>query len=157
MDCDCNSCVGACRRQPGAFAPGEAEKAAELLGIPFETFITTHVIQEWYTESDGTELDYYRPRKLRDIDYPEALVIKFPRIFKSLLERPLDQGKRATFSDGMTTGICIFLKEGRCQIHAAKPMECRKAMPCQDVGAKEEVLQLWRSHLTHCDISSPML
>lgn len=36
--CQCVRCVNACRYRPGWFLPGEAEKAAELKGVPLADF-----------------------------------------------------------------------------------------------------------------------
>lgn len=36
--CTCERCVALCRYVPGCFMPGEAERAAELLGLPFDAF-----------------------------------------------------------------------------------------------------------------------
>jgi len=35
---------------------------------------------------------------------------------------------------GKPYGTCTFFRQGKCQIHAVKPFECKLAMPCQPHG-----------------------
>src|SRR3989344_5812362 len=38
--------------------------------------------------------------------------------------------------NGKQYGNCTFFKEGKCSVHAAKPLECKVAMPCKPYGDK---------------------
>jgi len=124
-DCTCESCVRACSFHTGMFAPGEAERAAEHLGMTFEDFRAKYLVMlEDYDNWDGVTTYSYRPRRPgvdKGVDYEDC-------------------------SDG---GKCIFLDTNdRCEIHAVKPMECRISMCCSPRNSAddnfEKVRQLWR-------------
>ena len=117
--CTCKKCVNACKISPGWFAPGEAEKAAELLGMPFKEFRQKYIIIDYWV--DGANV--YAPRKLG-------------------VDEDLDL---ASYGYGFTEARCTFLDENdRCKIHAAKPMECREAMCCEPtMMEREDIQQLW--------------
>lgn len=61
VECSCDKCKGCCEGSPGWFLPGEAEKAAALLGIPYGEFRKSLIVDYWIT-SDG-EQDVLTPRK----------------------------------------------------------------------------------------------
>ena len=118
-DCTCEDCVDACKAAPGWFAPGEAEKAAELLGMPFEDFKNEYLIVEYWV--GGARV--WSPRK----DYqPKG-------------------GQDALWADAFKKGRCVFLDENdRCKIHAAKPYACREALLCEDPrDRRKEVSDKW--------------
>jgi Fe-S-cluster containining protein len=106
-ECKCKKCVSACRSQPGWFLPGEAEKAAELLGMPFEELRAKYLIREYWM-ADQT-IYVWAPRKVGvDVNRDTA-----------------------GWSSAFQAAPCIFLTDQNlCMIHAAKPAECREAMPC---------------------------
>ncbi len=107
-DCACHKCVEACKRTPGLFAPGEAEKAAELLGVPFSEF-KKRLIKNFYQDEKLDPL-VWQPRKVGDD--PEMEIAS------------LDWTNRP--------GRCVFLTaEDRCEIHAAKPHTCRISLLCE--------------------------
>lgn len=92
---------------PGQFMPGEAEKAAEHLGVPWDEFkkqlIKTY---HWSPETDPLiwmprKTDTYPGLELADDDFTNE------------------------------TGTCVFLKDDRCSIHPVKPWCCRIALLCK--------------------------
>lgn len=127
-DCACRECVGACRRTPGWFAPGEAEKAAALLGMAFAEFTRKYLIRDyWSTRRDSIEV--LAPVKLGPDGHP--------------LQEP---GSVATFGYAFERGRCAFLgDDDRCGIHAAKPRECREAMLCVPKEQKPDYIKSRRS------------
>lgn len=101
-DCACKHCVDCCESHPGWFAPGEPERAAEFLGMPYEEFAQKRLATDWW------ENDYRAP-------YTEILA-------------PAPVGREGQRYPSSLSGSlrCTFLTgEGRCQIHPVKPMECR--------------------------------
>jgi Fe-S-cluster containining protein len=102
--CKCSECVSACEHTPGWFGPGEAEKAAALMGMPFEDF-----------KNKFLGIDYW-------VGGANVLV-------------PLKKGYERF--GGLIVGYayawdhapCVFLKDGLCSIHDAKPIECRLSVP----------------------------
>jgi Fe-S-cluster containining protein len=105
-DCSCQSCVNACQHKPGWFAPGEAEKAAELLGMDFQTFFDTKLVADYWLEHEN------------DLEgaLTEDVFCLSPAWIGS------DPGEEAPFN---LKGVCVFLTDGKCSIHDAKPRECR--------------------------------
>lgn len=89
-DCQCEMCVKACELQPGWFAPGQAEKAAELLGIPFEEF------------KNNLAIDHASNHEVNDAPY-----IYTPK--KIGVDREGTQIR--TYAEQERKGICVFLKE----------------------------------------------
>lgn len=126
VSCACESCVECCTHTPGWFAPGEAEKAAALLGMTFEEF-RKRLIKDYWVEGPSN-VYLWRPRKLAG-DHGRDVASSWPR-----------------------SGRCVFLTaDNRCEIHEAKPMECRTAFGCRSgkpgtisTGEREDVVELWR-------------
>lgn len=108
-DCSCKSCQGKCERRPGWFLPGEAEKAAALKGLSLEEFFKRYLAVDWWEGSGDREI----------------LII-------SPANTSITSGKM--FSQN-PIGQCIFLKEGLCDIHEAKPYECKSAS-CSSIDKK---------------------
>lgn len=119
-ECHCDRCVAACKRKPGWFAPGEAEKAAEYLGMTLKEFFDKYLFVDYWSAADNVYL-------------------LSPAILGA------ETGEVAPFS---TRGQCVFLnKDDRCSIHPVKPYECRYAMLCEEVKSTgishEELAYLW--------------
>lgn len=127
-DCTCEKCVNACRWNPGWFMPGEAEKAAELFGMDFESFKAKYLVVDYWLgeEWSGGDIDVLAPRKLDGVT-PEGC----PRV---------------GFMYPFSAAPCIFLKDDRCSIHAAKPHECRQALACGTVNpdGRKVIAQAWQ-------------
>lgn len=98
--CQCLECQLSCAIRPGYFAPGEAEKAAELLGLTMKQFFDQHLVAE------------------------------LPRRAGWMILVPASGGnKPGTVDDrDVPVGRCVFFgKDGKCSIYAARPLECRLA------------------------------
>jgi Fe-S-cluster containining protein len=107
-DCTCSKCIEACYRTPGKFAPGEVEKAAEFLNLPFEEFKKL-IIKNYWRDQDKDPL-IWEPRKVGSDEDMEIA------------------------DDDYTNhmGRCVFLnKDDRCDIHPVKPYECRESVLCE--------------------------
>lgn len=100
-DCTCKICVAACRTKPGLFAPGEAEKAAKLLGLTLQQFFDKHLMVDYWTK--GADVSHFT------------------------LSPAIKEGEPGELFDRDPRGHCVFLKDARCSIHAAKPIECKAA------------------------------
>lgn len=102
MECSCESCARACLNRPGYFAPGEAIKAAEFLGLTLREFFDKYLVVDFQTDHTGLKVSYY-------------------------LLMPATVGEQGTVAGYIPKrGRCIFLnKENRCDIHSVKPKECR--------------------------------
>jgi len=98
-ECSCERCSNACSCRPGWFKPGEIETAAKLLKMSVLDFFRQKLAVDWW-EGYGDE--------------GTVFVIA-----------PAIKGK-ATGEEyhGDPRGECIFYKDGKCEIHAAKPFEC---------------------------------
>jgi len=120
MGCTCSECIEACvDGLPGIFAPGEAEKAAKLLGMSFKKF-KKFLIKEYNTH----DVFMWTPRKVG-----------------------LDEDrKESDWGSPFQKGRCVFLDDkDRCKIHKAKPKECREAFCCSGVNKnmREEISKEW--------------
>ena len=115
--CTCQACVLACKRLPGAFKPGEAEKAAALLGMPWPEFRERFLI-----------LDYWIGNQKRwssETPLGQDIYVWTPR------REGVDDARRIAQSLDLTFARCTFLNASDlCSIHGAKPHECRMAMCC---------------------------
>lgn len=109
-ECTCEKCVDACKNCSGVFAPGEAEKAAEYLKIPFEEFKEMLVLN--YHRDRYEDPMFWQPRKVG---------------WDHLVD---DEGVTSDAWTGVR-GACVFLKDDRCSIHAVKPYECRESLLCE--------------------------
>jgi Fe-S-cluster containining protein len=122
--CTCVACRNACKHKPGWFLPGEAERAAELLGISLEVFFRDFLAVDRYKTED---------------EWIHALS---PAIGGE------PAGREMPF---YPVGTCVFLdpETERCKIHAAKPFECRVALLCAPIAkedAHEKAALGWRDH-----------
>lgn len=98
--CDCQQCVACCTHMPGSLIPGDLE----LILKHQKGDVTPEVATEWLLEnfqaSEGATAMIATPQS-------GPQLIKIPTIVPRLTE----------------TG-CIFLKEGKCTIHAVSPFGC---------------------------------
>jgi len=126
-ECACATCQSACENTPGWFRPGEAEKAAKLLGLSMKTFFRRYLGVNWYNAEDG------------------PVFVLAPALVG---EKP---GKEYPANP---KGTCVFFtKDRRCRIHAAKPFGCSHGSICQ-TGMKEswrdeqvnQTVPLWAKH-----------
>jgi Fe-S-cluster containining protein len=119
--CACDSCQGACKAKPGWFLPGEAEKAAELMGMSLPEFFNAHLAVDWWEVYGDRDVFVLSP----------AIVGAEP----------------GTEFPGNPRGTCVFFEAGRCRIHAAKPAECRALWHDGPPGGMhEDVATAWEDH-----------
>ena len=126
--CQCPTCVSACRSRPGWFLPGEAEKAAELKGMAFVDFFKRYLGIDWW---EGTE----------------NVLLLAPAICEMLPGTRYPEDPR---------GACVFLVDGKCDIHEAKPFECRSYVHTDNLAAgmdrRRTIVDAWRAeqHQKQC-------
>lgn len=136
-ECTCERCVGACKHQPGWFAPGEVEKAAALLGMTQHDFEQKYLVREYWVFGAG--------------DVGPDHVPAPRKVFQA------EGYNRASYADAWGDDRCVFLDENdRCKIHAAKPLECRGLVQCEDQFIKRHDINLmWLAKSgTACQCSS---
>ena len=100
-----------CQNNPGWFGPGEIEKTAELLGMEPETLfrkclvvVTSHAT----TVEGKPAVDIFAPAKVDEQGQPL-----------------MPTGARVPAVYEFMRGACIFYKNGRCDIHAARMLGLR--------------------------------
>jgi Fe-S-cluster containining protein len=117
-----------CRTSPGWFAPGEAEKAAELLGMTPDAFVREYLIID-HVEVDGVKVEVFAPVKLgRDGNPLIPTATRADRLY-SLLRSP-----------------CVFFNGQGCKIYGARPIECRTYVctnPPEKNLSHEEIGRMW--------------
>lgn len=116
-NCDCTSCQHACEVKPGWFLPGEAERAAALLGLSLQEFFDKHLSVDWFES--------------------------VPDIF---LLAPASSGSDVGgMYHANPKGRCTFFVGGRCSIYEARPFECRAYHHSQEIpnGRHEAVAKAW--------------
>lgn len=116
----CDFCKAGCTRKPGWFLPGEAEAAAEWMGVTLEEFFRQYLAVDWW-EGD-------------------------PDIF--LLSPAIRGDETGAEFPGDPRGTCVFYEESRCRIHPVKPHEC-KDMWCGDRTGSSvhyETAMAWTGH-----------
>lgn len=101
-ECTCDTCKGYCSHTPGWFAPGEAEKAATLKGLTLEAFFRDFLMVDYWQAGDGLDADVF-------------------------LLSPQLVGEGGGMAPSDPRGRCVFFVDGLCDIHEAKPLECRRA------------------------------
>jgi hypothetical protein len=99
--CQCEECKSYCSCKPGWFLPGQAERLAKKMDIPLKQLFSDYLAVDWWEEEGGD-------------------------IF--LLSPALVHGTAGEEFPNDPRGVCIFYKEGLCQIHdKEKPHECQVA------------------------------
>lgn len=122
--CTCEDCQGACQRKPGWFLPGEAEKAAKLKGLSLKTFFKRYLAVDFWAAPD---------RKTPKIDH--TVFVLSPAVVGNKIGREFPANPM---------GTCVFFKDGRCDIHEAKPYECARALHGTDTsGDRPKVVRAW--------------
>jgi hypothetical protein len=117
----CYICQSACKYRAGWFKPGEAEKAAELLGLNLAEFFSKYLAVDWWA---GTS--------------PTFVLAPATAGQSTGTEYPINP-----------VGRCIFLQfDGTCRIHAAKPFECRKYWCEADENENfhRQAAEAWEDH-----------
>ena len=102
-ECFCSTCVDACKVRPGRFLPKEVKQVAKLLNISEkELFETKLAVDHDTVEVSNKNKEVYILSPAIDTSEPGGMYPFYP------------------------IGRCIFLKNDRCEIHQAKPFECRE-------------------------------
>lgn len=119
-ECACPECTEACSRMPGWFAPGEVEKVAEFLDVTVDELFEKKLSVDWW-ETGSFPIYVLSP----------GIDAKYGRLVGRLKRQD-------------PNGSCVFLKEGRCEIHPVKPLECRASQhQSQSVYVHQHVSTLW--------------
>lgn len=108
MECSCECCRQACKTRPGWFSPGEVEKLASITGKTVKEIFDQYLAVDFYFD-EGENTAVLAPATIA---------------METGTEYPFDP-----------RGQCVFYKDDKCQIHAAKPNECS----FYDHGKSEEV------------------
>lgn len=120
----CEVCQNACTHKPGWFLPGEAERTADLLGLTLADLFHAKLSIDWWEAGPRME---------------STTFVLSPAV----VHGPV--GQEFAFDP---RGVCVFYKDGRCEIHEAKPYECA-AYVCSETDVDErhlEVALAWREH-----------
>lgn len=109
-DCRCEKCRALCLGAPGWFLPGEAEKAAAHLGLPFPEFIARFCTVDFWEASDN--IHALSPGKVC-----------------------FDTGDVAGYDDAFYASPCTLLGPEGCLLSSdTRPQECRVVYACEPTG-----------------------
>lgn len=120
-----------CKSSPGWFAPGEVERAAELMGLTPDDFVKRYLIVDWLELPEHGRVHVFAPVKLGRDGLP--------------LE---PTGAQASRLYGMLKGPCVFYQSDAhgCGIYGARPIECRQYICTnapEDNPSRRELARLW--------------
>ena len=107
-ECSCEQCVSACSFKPGWMLPGDAERMAEHLGVTLDALFTERLGVDWWEDTSW--------KREGGLPYTEVLA---PATTTMVPGNLYTQDPH---------GVCTFLKEGKCEVHPAKPFECRQML-----------------------------
>lgn len=119
-----------CRNSPGWFGPGEAEKAAEFLGMEMGEFVNKYLVLD-HVMIGTLKVETFAPVKVGTDGKPvEGPGVRVSRIYH------------------MMDGHCVFFdnENPACAIHAARPVECRHYLCTQPEElnlTKEQIGTMW--------------
>lgn len=123
-DCSCEICQSNCRERVGWFAPGEVAKAAALKGMTEKEFFDQYLAVDYHFNTENGA----------------ATFVIAPGI------KTAEPGREYPFNP---MGECRFFQNGLCDIHGAKPEECRAAHHDIDVEMSREhrdtIVDRWRN------------
>ena len=121
-----------CQNNPGWFGPGEIEKTAALLGLEPEALFRKYLVvvtTRVEDEPGQPSVDCFAPAKVDAAGAPLTPTgARVPRVYDFM------------------TGPCIFYKDERCAIHAARPIECRRyfcEQPPEKNLSRAELARMW--------------
>jgi len=101
--CSCKKCQAACTDSPGWFAPGEVQQVASFLGLSEKELYEKYLRISYWNSDHAIAQDVFVPS-------------------------PAVVGNAGAMIPRIPNGACVFFKEGRCEIHAVKPCECKQYM-----------------------------
>jgi len=117
-----------CRSNPGWFAPGEAEQAAEVLGLDMASFVNRFLVVDHVDLSVG-RVEAFAPVKLGRDGLPAE-----------------PTGSRTSDLYRYASGSCVFFDGAGCAIYSARPWECRgyacTRLP-EENPSRLQLAQLW--------------
>jgi Fe-S-cluster containining protein len=129
------SCCGrgrCCENNPGWFAPGEVEKAAEHMGLAVADFVNQYLV--------------INSIQLADVPGTPTVEVFVPTKVDGK-GRPLEgAGRRSSRVYQFMKGPCVFYRDRRCGIHPVRPAECRAYFCEQDEKlnlSHEAIGKLW--------------
>lgn len=96
-----------CRRSPGWFAPGEAERAAAFVGLTMGELVNRYLILDHHETTIG-RIEAFAPVRLA----PDGEPVEPP-------------GGRVTAFYHLGEGPCVLFDGQGCSIYPARPLECR--------------------------------
>ncbi len=119
-----------CKSNPGWFAPGEVEQAAQSLNMDPDEFVRTHLVVDWLEDPEGNKTYVFAPAKLgRD-------------------NKPLEPtGANVSRLYGLLKGPCIFYTHAQraCLIYKARPSECRQYICTENAFHRPAIAALWKA------------
>lgn len=121
--CNCEKCKTCCLGIPGWFMPGEAEKAAEAMGLTFLDFFDTYCIVEYWMGEGGHDIHVLSPRKEGQMT------------------------ARAEWGDNFRRAPCHLLTHQGCKLSAeVRPWECATTLSCtagKNTNQREKISEAW--------------
>lgn len=122
--CRCVKCQSACSYKPGWMAPEDVAPLANLLNLSEDELFTRFLAVDWWEDGDDT------------------LFVLSPAVVEN------DPGQEFPYEP---RGTCVFFNAttGSCEVHLAKPLECRVA-GCGEknnsLSRHHAVAETWRGH-----------
>ncbi len=131
----CDHCSFCCNR-PGWFAPGEAQRTAKALGIPWEDFRDRYLVIDSFHDDD---MIIYGWCPAKTVTATGELV------------EPAGHLVSPTWQIPQLGQMCIFWKDFRCSINEVKPLECKEYEcwnrdPAKSTALHGRLLRMWRRH-----------
>jgi Fe-S-cluster containining protein len=132
---ECLRCGECCSTNPGWFAPGEIEKAAEYLAMDVRDFSKKFLVIDGIQIEGCGKIEVFAPLRLNRLGEPAL--------------PPLS---RADYFYRYFPGKCIFYKGDTCEIYPYRPIECRNYQCSRMVNDRddifmphEEIAMLWHN------------
>jgi Fe-S-cluster containining protein len=102
MDCSCDRCQSLCHSKPGWFTPQQIELVARKRDVAIEDLFKD------YLTIDAV--------LIAEAGRPTGVYVLAPAIVGA---------ESGSISDPAARGTCVWLRNGKCDIHEMKPAECR--------------------------------
>jgi Fe-S-cluster containining protein len=102
MDCSCDRCQSLCHNKPGWFTPQQIELVARKRDITIEDLFKDYLTIDAVLIAEAGK--------------PTGVYVLAPTIVGA---------ESGSISDPVARGTCVWLRNGKCDIHDVKPAECR--------------------------------